>query len=100
MYTVIRTYTGAPSFATELKRHSAEVESVISGVPGFIAYYFIATNDGGVSVTVCEQRAGCDESTRLASEWLRKNLPNLKLKAPQVVSGEMSFKFARYPAKV
>ena len=100
MFTVIRTYTGAPSFATELKRHNAEVEATLSGVRGFIAYYFIATNDGGVSVTVCEDRAGCDESTKLAADWLRKNLPNVKLKAPHVVSGEMSFKFAHYPAKV
>ena len=69
-------------------------------MPGFIAYYFIATKDGGASVTVCEQRAGCDESTRLAADWIGKNLPNLKLNPPHVAEGEVSFKFSHYPAKV
>ena len=96
MYTVIRNYTGAPGFADELKKSSKSIETEISSVPGFIAYYLLKTGDGATSVTVCEERKGCDESTTRAANWINKNLPNMKIKPPQVIAGDVSFKFANY----
>jgi hypothetical protein len=100
MYTVIRTYTGARGFADDLKKRSKEIESVIGGVTGFVAYYLIKTDDGALSVTVCENRNGCDESTRRAADWIRKNMPDLKISPPQVTGGELAFRFATYQTKV
>ncbi len=100
MHTVIRTYTGTPTLADDLKKRSKEVESLISAVPGFVAYYMIKTADGATSITVCDDRKGCDESTRLAADWLRTNMPDLKIKAPQVTEGDLAFKFANYATKV
>ena len=100
MFTVIRTYSGAPGLADELKQRSKEIQKEIETVPGFVAYYMIKTPDGATSVTVCDDRAGCDESTRRAANWLRQNLPNLKLSPPQVTVGELAFKFATYSTKV
>ena len=96
MYTVIRNYTGAPGFADDLKKRIRDIETEISTVPGFIAYYCLKTTDGATSVTVCEERTGCDESNKRASNWLKKNMPNLKISPPQIIGGEVSFKFANY----
>jgi hypothetical protein len=96
MYTVIRHYTSAPSLAGELTKRAKDIETVISGVPGFIAYYLIKTSDGVAAVTVCESQKGCDESSKRAADWLRQNLPNLKIAAPQVITGEAVLRFATY----
>lgn len=93
MFTVIRHYQTAPTLADELKRQSKDVESLISAVPGFIAYYLVKTADGATSVTVCEDQKGCDESTKRAADWIAKNLPALKIAAPKILSGEVAFKF-------
>src|SRR5262249_13281161 len=74
MHTVIRNYKGQPTLGEELTRHRKEVESLISGIQGFIAYYLVKTTDGIASVTVCEDKKGCDESSRRAADWLRQNL--------------------------
>ena len=50
-----------------------EVERVIRGVPGLVSYTFLRTGDGGISVTVCQDKAGADESVRVAAEWIRQN---------------------------
>lgn len=100
MYTVIRNYTGAPALGDDLKKRSKDIETEISSVPGFIAYYLIKTSDGIASVTVCENRNGCDESTKRAANWLRQNMPNLTIGAPQIISGELAFKFATYKTTI
>ena len=100
MYTVIRSYSGAQSLADELRKRGKEVEREMGSVSGFIAYYLLKTSDGAVSVTVCDDRRGCEESTTRSASWLRKNLPELKLSPPEILGGEVCFRFANYPAKV
>ena len=100
MYTVIRNYTGVPTLADDLKKRSKDIETEVNGVPGFIAYYLVKTTDGIASVTVCDNKTGCDESTKRASTWLTKNMPNLKLGTPQTIAGELAFKFATYKTTV
>jgi len=100
MYTVIRNYPAAPKLADELLKNKQSIETEIGSVQGFIAYYLIKTAEGATSVTVCENRAGCDESSKRAANWLTKNLPNLKVSPPQVMAGDVVFKFATYPTRV
>ena len=100
MYTVIRNYTGAPRLADDLTKRSKDIEKEIAAVPGFIAYYLLKTTDGVATVTVCEEKIGCDESSKRAANWLRQNMPDLKIGAPQVISGEVKTKFANYKTKV
>lgn len=97
MYTVIRHYNAPANLADELKARSKDIESLISTVPGFINYYLIKTVDGAVTVTVCDDRAGCEESTKRASTFLRENMQNLKIAAPQIIAGELSFKLSKAP---
>ena len=100
MHSVIRNYPGARGLADELLKHRSEIEREVGGVSGFIAYYLLKTSDVAMSVTVCDDRRGCEESSTRAASWLRKSLPNLKLEPPQILSGEVCFRFANYPAKV
>jgi len=39
-------------------------------VPGLVSYTMLRTDDGGISVTVCQDKAGTDESVRLAADYL------------------------------
>ena len=72
MYAVVRRYPGASQLFEELTRREAEVEQIIRGVPGFVDYYLIRSADGGASVTVCDDRAGTEESTRRACGVVRR----------------------------
>jgi hypothetical protein len=96
VYTVIRSYLAAPTLADDLMKRSKDIESEISTVPGFIAYYLVKTTDGATTITVCENQTGCDESTKRAANWLRTNMPDLKISAPQITSGEVAFKFGTH----
>ena len=79
MYAVVRTYSGpgADSLFNLLERRKAEVESVIRAVSGFQSYTLIRTNDGGVTVTVCQDKAGTDESMQVARDWIQQNAEDL-----------------------
>ena len=73
MYAVVRNYSGASQIFDELESRKDDVEQVIRGVPGLVSYTLFRTTDGGVSVTVCQDKAGTDESVRVAAEWISNN---------------------------
>jgi len=89
MYAVVRTYSGkgAKELFDVLENRKADVESVMRPVKGFVSYLLARTADGGLSVTVCQDKAGTDESVRLAREWVAKNAANTGAGAPQVAEG-------------
>jgi hypothetical protein len=95
MHVVVRRYKGATPLFNELARRQSEVEQVIRGVPGFVAYYLVRTDDGGATITVCEDRAGTQESTRRAADWVRQNVPAAAANPPEVIEGEALYQFAR-----
>jgi hypothetical protein len=90
MYAVVRQYSGsgARDLFDALERSTDEVERIIRGVPGFVSYSLIRTGDGGLSVTVCQDRAGCEESSRRAREWVQQNVPAATT-PPQVSEGNV-----------
>ncbi len=89
MHTVIRNYSG--SGATELidllEDKKEEVESLIRAVSGFVSYSLVRTDGGCVTVTVCQDKAGTDESLQLAREWIQENAANLDVSPPAVTEG-------------
>ena len=90
MHVTVRNYTGTPGLADELVKNEGEVRDLITGIDGFQAYYLIKTSDGeAVSISVYDDQAGTDESTRLAREWVQTNLPDLAVSPPQVLAGEV-----------
>ena len=87
MHATMRYYHGNTEIADQLAGREDEVKSVISAVPGFKAYYLVRLDDATVTFTVCEDEAGTAESTRVAGEWLRENLPDVAGDPPMVSSG-------------
>jgi hypothetical protein len=89
MYAVIRTYTDSPGLAEELAARKSEVEEIMTPVAGFQSWFVVPTGDGCVTVTVCEDKAGCDETTERAANWLSEHASEIKSTPPQVASGEV-----------
>jgi hypothetical protein len=86
----MRYYAGDSDLADRLAARSDEIRSVISEVPGFQAYYLVKLDEATVSITVCDDEAGTAESTRVAAEWLRENMPEIAGSAPIVSSGAVT----------
>ena len=100
MHTVIRTYLNQPELADTLKKHRKDIEQTMGAISGFVSYTIIKIPDGAVALTTCETRAGCEDSSKRAGEWLRQNLPQLKVKPPVVVQVEVCVQFAKAHAGV
>ena len=45
--------------------------------------------EGGLSVTVCQDKAGVEESLRVAKEWIAKNAGGIRMAAPRVSTGSI-----------
>lgn len=89
MHAVVRRYSGA-DLADQLAARSDDVRSLISDVPGLVAYYLIRAGDETVSVTVCDDERGTEESNRRAAAWISENAPDLTGASPQVTSGTVT----------
>ena len=89
MHTVIRNYSGkgAKDLAGLLAKHKADVEALLRPVKGFVSYTLAHTQEGCVSVTVCETKAGTDESLQKARDWIAKNAAETGASAPTVAEG-------------
>ena len=89
MHAVIRTYSGegARELFDVLEQRRQDVESLIRTVKGFVGYSLIRTGDGGISVTVCQDKAGADESVQKAKDWIGQNASNISASAPKVSEG-------------
>jgi hypothetical protein len=98
MYAVIRSYPD-PGLAEALAARQSEIEDVITPVKGFQSYFLVRTDNGCATITVCDDKAGCDESTQRAANWLRENASEVKSTAPQITSGEILLSIGA-PARV
>jgi hypothetical protein len=76
MHVVIRSYTGqgASELFDLLGQREEDVKTVLTGVPGFVSYAAFRTDRGGATVTICQDKAGTDDSSQRAAEWVRENL--------------------------
>lgn len=76
MYAVVRSYSGqgTSELFDQLEQKNDEVRDLIGGVPGFVSYTAFRSSDGGLTITVCQDKAGTDESSRRAAEWVKENI--------------------------
>jgi hypothetical protein len=91
MHAVVRSYSGsgAKALFDLLEERKAEVENIIRSVTGFVGYSLIRTDDGGISVTVCQDKAGADESLQVARDWIQENASDLSASPPSVSEGSI-----------
>jgi hypothetical protein len=93
MFATIRRYEGVDKSRTDelVKNADETLKPSLSELPGFSGYYLIDTGDGVMtSVSFFDTSAHADESTKIASVWVREQkldtaLPN----APRITSGEI-----------
>src|SRR4029078_4656649 len=86
---VVRTYSGsgAKDLFGLLEKRKADVEAAMRSVQGLVSYTLVRTGDGGLSVTVCKDKAGTEASMRVAKEWIQKNAAALGSNPPAVAGG-------------
>lgn len=94
MYVVIRSYSGqgASELFDVLAEREEVVKELIGTVPGFVSYAAFRTDDGGRTVTVCNDKNGTDESSRRAAEWVKENL-DVTIDPPVVSEGSAFLSF-------
>jgi hypothetical protein len=94
MHVVIRTYSGhgASELFDALTERAEEAKQVISTVPGFVSYEAFRTDGGGQTVTVCQDKAGTDESSRRAAAWAKENI-DVTVDPPTVAEGSTVLHF-------
>jgi hypothetical protein len=93
MFATIRRYEAIDQARTSelVKKHDETLLSSLSELPGFSGYYVIEAGNGVMSsIGFFDTAAQADESTRLASNWVREQkletaLPN----PPKITSGEV-----------
>ena len=102
MHAVTRSYSGkgAKELIDVLEKNKADVEKLIRSIKGFVSYSLVRTPEGGFSVSVFQDKAGVEESVRVAREWVAKNASNTGAAAPTVSEGTvilMSWKHTGEP---
>ena len=76
MYVVVRSYSeqGASALFDLLGEREDDVKTLIGGVPGFVSYAAFRSGDGGMTVTICQDKVGTDESSQRAAAWVKENV--------------------------
>ena len=91
MYALVRNYsgTGAKELFDLLDERKLDVEKHLRAVDDFVSYTLIRTNDGGVSVTICQDQDGTNESSQVARDWINANSAGLNTNPPTVSKGSV-----------
>jgi hypothetical protein len=95
MHVTVRNYagSGARELFDVIVANEDAVRSLITGIDGFRAYYLVRTNDGGFTISVFDDAAGGDESSKRAAEWIRENAADVTTSPPQISSGDAALSF-------
>jgi hypothetical protein len=72
-----------------LEKNKADAEKTLRSVKGSVSYTLVRSADGGFSVTVCNDKAGTDESLEKARDWIAKNPAGTGVAAPKVSEGSI-----------
>ncbi len=91
MYAVMRKYQFDQRHSEEANRKVREVfVPLLKKAPGFVAYYWLDTGEAsGASLTVFEDKAGAEESVRIAAEFVREHLAGMTFSSPEITQGEV-----------
>ena len=90
MHAVIRKYTAGSDVLDQARPKLQHLEQTMRQTPGFVAYYFLETDDGIATITITEDEAGTTESMSRAANWVQQNLESRdQLGRPEVTTGQV-----------
>ena len=93
MYAAIRRYQVDPGSVDEVTRGiNEDFLPIIKEVSGFQAYYAVDAGGGRLAtVSVFDDQAGAEESSRMAADYIRQheNIASLLPNPPDVLQGEV-----------
>ena len=94
-HAVVRTYTGeGASMVFDLVEGAADdVKELLGSIPGFISYTAIREAGGGATVTVCEDKAGTDESSKRAAAFVAERSGGKTIDPPSITQGDTVLHF-------
>lgn len=92
MFAVIRHYHFDKKDSAEIDRLVREgFVPLIRKAAGFVRYYWLDTGTGeGASFGVFKDKAGADESVRLAADFVQKNMAKDVHQKPEIVEGPIA----------
>jgi hypothetical protein len=95
MHAVVRTYAGeGASMVFDLVEGNADdVRELLGTIPGFVSYTALRTSGGGVTVTVCEDQTGTDESSKRAAAFVAERAGGKSIDPPEISQGDTSLHF-------
>ena len=70
MHATIRNYSGGPRSPTRSPSTRTTIRELLTGIDGFRAYYVVRDGDGATTISVFDDQAGAEESTRAAAQWV------------------------------
>jgi hypothetical protein len=92
MFAVIRHYHFDKNDSATIDRAiSEEFVPIVRKAKGFQHYFWLDTGDGeGASFGLFTDKAGADESVRLASDYVRDRLSKLLTQKPEIIEGTIA----------
>jgi len=93
MYAAIRRYKIQSGTLSEVAQRAQQgFVPLVSQIPGFVGYYGIdAGNDVVVTISLFQDQAGEEESTRRAENWVRQNVAEFIQGGVEVTTGEVKW---------
>jgi hypothetical protein len=91
MFAVVRHYHFDPKNGEEIDKMVREgFVPLIKKAKGFVRYYWLDTGNGeGASVSVFKDKAGADESIKLAADYVKNHLAKLVTQKPEIIEGSV-----------
>ena len=92
MFAVMRHYHFDAKNSAEIDRQIREgFVPLIKKAKGFVRYYWLDTGKGeGASISVYKDKAGADESVRLAAQFIRDHMSKLITQKPEIIEGPVT----------
>ena len=92
MFAVIRHYHFDKKDSAAIDRAvREEFVPIIRKAKGFQRYYWLDTGEGeGASFGIFDDKAGADESVRIAADYVREHLSKLLTQKPEIIEGPIA----------
>jgi len=89
MYAVVRHYHFRKEDSEKIDQLVQEgFVPLIKKAQGFVRYYWLDTGEGeGASLSVFDEKAGADESIRLAADFVKEHMSHFLVQKPEVIEG-------------